>query len=146
MDRCAVLDRAGSGLMPAVSAFAWFGLFFLRVFNPQIRADRAAFARGLILWAALGVAAWLLMDPIADAEWISDKALLRIAMIYSWASGFWSFALFVLTARRCHDCGISGGWALLVGIPLVNLLVLAAGLSLPGSRDAALVWKKDFEL
>ena len=133
MDRCAVLDRAGSGLMPAVSTFAWLGLFFLRVFNPQVRADRAAFARGLIIWASLGAAAWMLMD-------------LRIAMVYSWASGFWSFALFVLTARRCHDCGISGGWALLVGIPLVNLLVLAAGLFLPGAREAELVWKKDCSL
>lgn len=146
MDRSAALYRAGAGLAPAVSVFAWLGSLFLRIFNPQVRADRRTFARGLLIWSAFGLLGWLLMDPIADAEWISDEALLRIAMVYSWAYGFWSFALFVLAARRCHDCGLSGGWALLVGIPLVNIFVLAAGLFLPGAKDAELVWKKEFEL
>lgn len=125
-----------------VRALALLGRLFLLLFNPQVRTDRLGFLRGLALWAAAGAAAWLLMDPIADAEWISDAALVVIARIYAWAAGLWSVALMVLAARRCHDLGWSGAWALLMGVPFTNVVLGLLLLSLPGDPEASRLWSE----
>lgn len=125
-----------------VRALALVGRLFLLLFNPQVRTSRLGFLRGLALWAAAGAGAWLLMDPIADAEWISDAALVVIARIYAWAAGLWSVVLMVLAARRCHDLGWSGAWALLMGVPFTNIALGLLLLLLPGDAQARHMWSE----
>ncbi|WP_295480766.1 DUF805 domain-containing protein [uncultured Sutterella sp.] len=125
-----------------VQTLALVGRVFLLLFNPQVRTGRLGFLRGLALWAAAGAAAWLLMDPIADAQWISDAALVVIARIYAWAAGLWSVALMVLAARRCHDLGWSGAWALLMGVPFTNVALGVLLLFLPGDPEARRLWSE----
>lgn len=102
------------------------------LFSPKGRIDRRGFARGLALLGALALGVWQLLDPIADAEWISDAALLWIGQGISVLSGFWIIALLALSARRAHDLGLSGAWGLLVAVPPINLPALLLGLVLPG--------------
>lgn len=92
---------AGMGLR----LLALLGSVVLTLFNPQVRIDRRGFAIGLVGWLLAAAAAYALMDPIADAAWISDSAILVIAKIYGWAAGLWSIGVTVLCARRAHDCG-----------------------------------------
>ena len=101
---------AGMGLR----LLALLGSVVLTLFNPQVRIDRRGFAIGLVGWLLAAAAAYALMDPIADAAWISDSAILVIAKIYGWAAGLWSIGVTVLCARRAHDFGLSGAWALLL--------------------------------
>ena len=136
------LPSPGCGGPVFVRALALLGRLFLLLFNPQVRTDRLGFLRGLALWAAAGAAAWLLMDPIADAEWISDAALVVIARIYASAAGLWSAALMVLAARRCHDLGWSGAWALLMGVPFTNVALGLLLLCLPGDPQARRLWSE----
>ena len=76
---------AGMGLR----LLALLGSVVLTLFNPQVRIDRRGFAIGLVGWLLAAAAAYALMDPIADAAWISDSAILVIAKIYGWAAGLW---------------------------------------------------------
>ena len=69
---------AGMGLR----LLALLGSVVLTLFNPQVRIDRRGFAIGLVGWLLAAAAAYALMDPIADAAWISDSAILVIAKIY----------------------------------------------------------------
>ncbi|MDO5532055.1 DUF805 domain-containing protein [Sutterella sp.] len=126
---------------PAVSFLAVLGKLFLAAFNPQVRAGRGQFARGLALWGACGVAGWLSLDPVADATWISDEAIVVIARVYSWATALWSIGLFVLLARRCHDWALGGGWAFLLCVPGLNVLLIAAALFVPGRPTARQLWR-----
>lgn len=128
-------DRAGF----FVRIFALLGRLALLLFCPQARVGRLAFAAGLAGWCAAGWAGYALMDPIADAEWISDAAIVRIAALYGWAATLWNVGVTVLAARRAHDWGVSGAWALLLSAPGLNLLFLAACLLLPG-RPEGRIW------
>ena len=62
---------AGMGLR----LLALLGSVVLTLFNPQVRIDRRGFAIGLVGWLLAAAAAYALMDPIADAAWISDSAI-----------------------------------------------------------------------
>lgn len=128
---------AGMGLR----LLALLGSVVLTLFNPQVRIDRRGFAIGLVGWLLAAAAAYALMDPIADAAWISDSAILVIAKIYGWAAGLWSIGVTVLCARRAHDFGLSGAWALLLSAAGVNILFLLACLCLPG-RPEGLAWPR----
>ncbi len=115
------------------------GTLAARVWNPQRRTSRRAFARELAVWMVFGLAGWLSLDPIADAEWISDEALIEIAKFFSIVAELWVFAFFALAARRAHDLGLSGAWAFL-GCAAVTLpLMVVLGLLLPG-RTAGCRW------
>ena len=70
---------AGMGLR----LLALLGSVVLTLFNPQVRIDRRGFAIGLVGWLLAAAAAYALMDPIADAAWISDSAILVIAKTLS---------------------------------------------------------------
>lgn len=124
-----------------VEPLALLGRIAAALFYPQLRIGRAAFARGLLLWLLAGTAGYLLMDPIADAQWISDAALTHIARAYGWAYGLLSAGVTVLAARRVHDWGLAGAWALLLSAPGLNMLFLAACLFIPG-REAGRAWPK----
>lgn len=128
---------AGMGLR----LLALLGSVVLTLFNPQVRIDRRGFAIGLVGWLLAAAAAYALMDSIADAAWISDSAILVIAKIYGWAAGLWSIGVTVLCARRAHDFGLSGAWALLLSAAGVNILFLLACLCLPG-RPEGLAWPR----
>ncbi len=115
------------------------GRLALAVYYPQVRTGRAVFAAELALWAAAGVSVWGLLDPIADAEWISDAMLVRIAQVVAVLAGFWNAALFPICARRLHDLGLSGSWALLNAVPGGTIALFVLGLAVPGRR-AGRVW------
>ncbi len=130
-----------------VEALAGLGRLALRIYGTQRRSTRSDFAAGLAVWMAFGAAAWLLIDPIADADWLSDAAVERIARVLSALALLWEFALLALVARRCHDWGLAGGWALMIAVPPFNLCLIAAALALPG-RSAGRFWPRrvlDFE-
>lgn len=114
-----------------VRFFAWVGEGFLTVYDPQRRSSRARFARETLLWALLGLAGWLSLDPIADAAWISDEMLVAVARAVSWCALAWSAALFPMLARRFHDAGMSGAWSGLALIPCGTPFLIAAALLLP---------------
>lgn len=115
------------------------GRLALAVYYPQVRTGRAVFAAELALWAAAGLSVWSLLDPIADAAWISDAMLVRIAQVVAVLAGFWNAALFSICARRLHDLGLSGSWALMNAVPGGTIALVVLGLSLPG-RSAGRVW------
>lgn len=144
--------RAGGGLSELggepprpVRALAAAARLCVRIYDPQARSGRLVFSRELALWCAAGLAAWLSLDPIADAEWISDEAVVKIAAALPWAAQLWSAALFSIAARRCHDLGLSGAWALLLSMPPVCALCLPVLLLAPG-RSAGRAWPERAEL
>lgn len=123
-----------------ITGLALLGHLVLRIYDPRRRDGRLAFLRGLFVWALLGGCAYALIDPIADAEWISDRALCAIASVYAALSGFWMAALLALCARRAHDLGLSGAWALIVAAPGANAFFLLLALALPGRAVARDLW------
>ncbi|HDZ53024.1 hypothetical protein LCGC14_0408340 [marine sediment metagenome] len=44
----------------------------------------------------------------------------------------WSVAVMMAAAQRCHDCGWSGYWALLIYVPYLGGLVWLIALIMPG--------------
>ncbi|MFG6572272.1 DUF805 domain-containing protein [Sulfitobacter sp. 1A13353] len=44
----------------------------------------------------------------------------------------WSVAIVTAAAQRCHDCGWSGYWALLIYVPYLGALVWLIALMMPG--------------
>ena len=128
---------AGMGLR----LLALLGSVVLTLFNPQVRIDRRGFAIGLVGWLLAAAAAYALMDPIADAAWISDSAILVIAKIYGWAAGLWSIGVTVLCARRAHDLGSRGPGHCCSLQPVSISSFLLACLCLPG-RPEGLAWPR----
>lgn len=124
---------------------ALLGALFMRLYWPQCRIGRVTFAKGFALWALLGGAGYWLLDPIADAAWISDETIVAIAKALPWLTGAWMLALMALLARRAHDWGLSGAWALLAEVPIANLVLIAAALFLPG-RPEGRRWPQASEL
>jgi uncharacterized membrane protein YhaH (DUF805 family) len=102
-------------------------------FYPQRRSTRAQFARDLAAAAALLTLLWLSLDPIADAQWISDAALEKIGLyaVPLCVNLIFCFLL-AACARRLHDLGASGAWALLLAVPAVNMVFVILLLALPG--------------
>lgn len=126
---------AAAGPDPAGAAARLAGIF-----SPQACTDRSGFAAGLVLLAAAAGAVWMLLDPLADAAWIPDEALVWIARGLGLLSGLWTLALVALSARRAHDLGLSGAWGLLAAVPPFNSIFLVLGLVLPGSAAARDAW------
>jgi uncharacterized membrane protein YhaH (DUF805 family) len=63
-----------------------------------------------------------LSQPFMRGEWSAVlgaglRLLVLVVALVSIAL-YWSLALSV---RRCHDIGISGGYVILLGVPIVNL-------------------------
>lgn len=102
-------------------------------FCPQRRSGRAQFARDLAAAAALLALLWLSLDPIANAEWISDGAIEKIGLyaVPLCVNLIFCFLL-AACARRLHDLGASGAWALLLAVPAVNVIMTVLLLALPG--------------
>ena len=117
----------------------------MRLYWPQCRIGRADFLKAFLLWAMIGAGGYSLLDPIADAAWISDEMIVVIAEALPWLTGIWMLALMAMLARRAHDWGLSGGWALLAEVPVANLLLILAALTVPG-RPAGRVWPSLDEL
>lgn len=127
-----IKTQGAFGSANVVNAPGRFYALICALFSPKGRTDRRGYARGLVLLGAAAWGVWQLLDPIADAEWIPDAALLWIGQGISILSGFWLIALFALSARRAHDLGLSGAWGLLAAVPPINLGALVLGLMLPG--------------
>ena len=91
-----------------VRFFAMGGEGFSPSTTRREEGSRTRFAREAPPLGAFGAAGWFALDPIADAEWISDEMLVGIAHGVSWPVFAWSTALFPMLARRFHDAGIVG--------------------------------------
>ena len=121
------------------------------LFCPQFRCGRREYARETAGLALTVCALWSLMDPIADAEFISDGMLEVIAL--RGIPVVVNLLLLFMTAscaRRMHDIGLSGAWGLLMLMPVFNVPVLVFALCWPGSplptgwRMLADVIKREF--
>ena len=101
---------ARSALRPSHLLYvpAALGALFMRLYWPQCRMGRRAFLKGFAIWALLGIGSYQLLDPIADAAWISDEAIVAVARALPWLTGAWMLALMAMLARRAHDWGLSG--------------------------------------
>ena len=92
-----------------------------------------------------------LMDPIADAEFISDEMLEVIALrVIPVVVNLLLLFMTASCARRMHDIGLSGAWGLLMLMPVFNVPMLVFSLCWPGSplptgwRMLADVIKREF--
>ena len=132
---------ARSALRPSHLLYvpAALGALFMRLYWPQCRMGRRAFLKGFAIWALLGIGSYQLLDPIADAAWISDEAIVAVARALPWLTGAWMLALMAMLARRAHDWGLSGAWALLAEVPVANILLIVAALTVPG-RPGGRAW------
>lgn len=118
-----------------VHLLACVGEGFLCIYNPQCRTSRKRFAKEVLLWLSFGLLGWLSLDPIADAEWISDEMIVVIARVVGVLAAAWSAALFPMLARRFHDAGFSGAWAGLALLPMCTPVLLVVAWMLPAARD-----------
>lgn len=95
-----------------------------RFFHPGYRLGRKGFslqAAGMIVFllAFRALAHWL-----EGALWIPDAWIEALA---PWASAMldgWMLAFMAVCARRLHDAGVSGAWAFLLTIPLLQVLLV----------------------
>ena len=81
------------------------------------------------------------LKEMQSPESVAERRGISVAKIYGWAAGLWSIGVTVLCARRAHDFGLSGAWALLLSAAGVNILFLLACLCLPG-RPEGLAWPR----
>ena len=125
-------------------------------FCPQFRSGRRLYAQETTGALLAGLFLWLMINPIADAEFISDEMLTWIGrFVYPLLINLILIFMTVSAARRLHDAGHSGAWALFVMCPGANIflmlyLLLRPGVSRPtglpsaaGSENMALAVKKD---
>lgn len=117
------------------------GAGFVRVYSPQRRSSRRLYAKEVAFWAAVGAAAYKLMMLAADSPMVPDDAIVALSRMLPWLIQFWTTALLSIAARRCHDLGLSGGWALFTQVPIAGAVVIAAGFLLP-SRLEGRIWPR----
>lgn len=129
------------GLQAAERFFAAVGALFVRVYGPQCRTDRRAYVRETAVWTAAGLVVYELLMFCADSPWVSDEVIEALARALPWMMQCWWAALLSIAARRCHDLGISGGWALLTQVPVLGELLIIAGALLP-SRPEGRFWPR----
>ena len=91
-------------------------------FCPQFRKREEALRPGDDGRASGGAFLWLMINPIADAEFISDEMLTWIGrFVYPLLINLILIFMTVSAARRLHDAGHSGAWALFVMCPGANI-------------------------
>lgn len=109
------------------------GLWFLG-FCPQFRTGRRFYARETVLGLLFAWGLWMTMDPVADATFISDEALVWIGrLVYPLFINLLLVFMTMSAARRLHDIGHGGAWALLMLMPGLNVLLVLYLLIRPGS-------------
>lgn len=129
------------GLLAAERFFAAVGALFVRIYAPQCRTDRRAYVRETAVWAASGLVVYELLMLSADSPSVPDEVIAALARALPWLMQCWWAALLAIAARRCHDLGLSGGWALLTQVPVLGELVIIAGALLP-SRPEGRFWPR----
>lgn len=102
-------------------------------FCPQFRSGRRLYALETTGALLAGLFLWLMINPIADAEFISDEMLTWIGrFVYPLLINIILIFMTVSAARRLHDAGHSGAWALLVICPGANIFLMLYLLLRPG--------------
>jgi uncharacterized membrane protein YhaH (DUF805 family) len=99
--------------------------FFLQ---PRGRIGRTEFVHGILVVVLLAGAVFTMIAAHGGIArgFAAPVALCGIAL---------TVAEFVLAAKRCHDIGLSGGFALLLLIPFVGFLWLVALAVMPGAPE-----------
>lgn len=123
----------------ATEVFAYIGRFFLAVYDPNARSDRRTFLREAALLAIVAVAFYWATLPLETAEWLSDEAFEKLIPVASVLIDLWVIALMAASARRAHDMGLSGAWAFLLLVPVLNIIALLFFFIFPG-RNAPTGW------
>lgn len=78
-------------------------------FCPQFRSGRRLYALETTGALLAGLFLWLMINPIADAEFISDEMLTWIGrFVYPLLINLILIFMTVSAARRLHDAGHSG--------------------------------------
>lgn len=78
-------------------------------FCPQFRSGRRLYAYETAGALFAGLILWLMINPIADAEFISDEMLMWIGrVVYPLFINLILIFMTVSAARRLHDAGHSG--------------------------------------
>lgn len=102
-------------------------------FCPQFRSGRRLYAQETTGALLAGLFLWLMINPIADAEFISDEMLTWIGrFVYPLLINLILIFMTVSAARRLHDAGHSGAWALFVMCPGANIFLMLYLLLRPG--------------
>ncbi len=102
-------------------------------FCPQFRSGRRLYACETAASLAGVLILWLLINPIADAEFISDEILMWIGrIVYPLCFNLILIFMTVSAARRLHDAGHSGAWAFLMICPGANFFLMLYLLLRPG--------------
>lgn len=123
----------------ATEVFAHIGRFFFAVYDPNARSDRRTFLREAALLAIVAVAFYWATLPLETAEWLSDEAFEKLIPVASVLIDLWVIALMAASARRAHDMGLSGAWAFLLLVPVLNIIALLFFFIFPG-RNAPTGW------
>ena len=102
-------------------------------FCPQFRTGRRLYAYETAGALLAGLILWLMINPIADAEFISDEMLMWIGrVVYPLFINLILIFMTVSAVRRLHEAGHSGAWALFVICPGANLFLMLYLLLRPG--------------
>lgn len=106
-------------------------------FCPQMRSRRATYARDLLYTALGALFLVLLTEAAVAAVWIPDALIQRwVAPMLSVLTNLLIIYATVSAARRLHDIGLSGAWALLVMVPVLNILAAVLLLCWPGRPES----------
>ena len=111
------------------------GLRVALLFCPQFRSSRAVFCREMAGLAASVWLFWQSLTLIADALWISDETIIflsryAVPLIVNLMLIF----LVAACARRLHDIGLAGAWAIWALMPGLNVLLVGFARCWPGRR------------
>ena len=98
----------------------------------------APYAEGCALFSALVSLVFCFLLGFRGAQ-----GGVSVFSVFSLSSAGGAFAkcaaLMAMLARRAHDWGLSGAWALLAEVPVANILLIVAALTVPG-RPGGRAW------
>ncbi len=100
------------------------------------RISREVFWLGFgLLYSAGDVILSLLLPPLVTPETIAElQGTQLLLLLVALAAAVWM--QFALVAKRLHDAGWSGSFAIVMAAPLLNLLAMAVVGLLPGEAGA----------
>lgn len=105
--------------------------------SPQGRINRTFYLGSILFLSIFGALTGYAMVNFAEWAYICDKLWL-IIFLYSFSFMFFSLACFgiylfcIFSMKRLKDFSESGYWAILLFVPIINVLLLLYLLLMPG--------------